>query len=99
MSNEVHANHNEAQNAALRRKASAYRRRQNLWAKKVSALQRVLAVQRLVHNWVRSHWGLPSRTMPAMAMGYCSRPASMLAILTTRGLNAIAFQVTSAPWG
>jgi hypothetical protein len=29
---EVHANHNEAQNSALRRRASAYRRRQNLYA-------------------------------------------------------------------
>ena len=32
---EVHANHNEAQNSALRRRASAYRRRQNLYAKRV----------------------------------------------------------------
>jgi hypothetical protein len=30
---EVHANHNEAQNSALRRRCSAYRRRQNLYAK------------------------------------------------------------------
>jgi hypothetical protein len=88
---EVHANHNEAQNAALRRKASAYRRRQNLYAKNVGALQRVLDVQRLVHNWVRPHWGLPSKTTPAMAMGYCNRPVSMLEILTTRGLDSITF--------
>jgi len=37
---EVHANHNEAQNSALRRRASAYRRRQNLYAKRVEGLQR-----------------------------------------------------------
>lgn len=86
---EVHANHNEAQNAALRRKASAYRRRQNLYAKNRVALQRVLDVQRLVHNWVRPHWGLPSKTTPAMAMGYCTRPISMLEILTTRGFSAV----------
>ncbi|NJL02069.1 MAG: hypothetical protein HC910_16460 [Spirulinaceae cyanobacterium SM2_1_0] len=55
----------------------------------MSTLQRVLAVQRLVQNWVRPHWGLPSKTTPAMAMGDCSRPVSMLDILTTRGLNAI----------
>ena len=36
---EVHANHNEAQNAALRRRASAYRRQQNLYAKRVDALE------------------------------------------------------------
>ena len=39
---EVHANHNEAQNAALRRRCSAYRRRQNLYAKTLSGSQRVL---------------------------------------------------------
>jgi hypothetical protein len=55
---DVHANHNEAQNSALRRRASAYRRRQNLYAKKLIDLQRVLAVQRLVHNWIRPHSGL-----------------------------------------
>ena len=62
---EVHANHNEAQNTALRRRASAYRRRQNLYAKRVEGLQRVLDIQRLVHNWVRSHWGLEKNTTPA----------------------------------
>ncbi|MCA6605805.1 MAG: hypothetical protein IM533_15415 [Pseudanabaena sp. M007S1SP1A06QC] len=30
---EVHANHNEANNSALSRRCSAYRRRQNLYAK------------------------------------------------------------------
>lgn len=56
-SNEVHANHNEAHHAAMRRQCSAYRRRQNLYAKNQAGLQRVLDVQRLVHNWVRPHWG------------------------------------------
>ncbi|NJL02419.1 MAG: hypothetical protein HC910_18335 [Spirulinaceae cyanobacterium SM2_1_0] len=64
-------------------------RRQNLYAKNVDALQRVLAVQRLVHNGVRPHWGLPSKTTPAMAMGDCSRPVSMLDILTILGLSTI----------
>ena len=71
---EVHANHNEAQNAALRRKCSAYRRRQNLYAKELPGLQRILDVQRLVHNWVKPHWGLGKGTTPAMEMGFCSRP-------------------------
>lgn len=44
----VHANHSEAQNSALRRHASAYRRRQNLYAKRVEGWQRVLNIQRLV---------------------------------------------------
>jgi transposase-like protein len=51
----------EAQNSALRRRSSAYRRRQNLSAKRVEALQRVLSLQRLVHNWVRPHWGLEKK--------------------------------------
>lgn len=62
----VHANHHEAPNSALRRRASAYRR-QNLDAKRVEGLQRVLDVQRLVHHWVRPHWGLGKKTTPALA--------------------------------
>ena len=85
---EVHANHNEAQNSALRRRASAYRRRQNLYAKRVEGLQRVLDVQRLVHNWVRPHWGLGKNRTPATAMGYCSRSISMDELLTSRGFHS-----------
>ena len=47
---DVHANHHEAQNSALRRLRSADRRRQNLYAKRVERRQRALDVQRLVHN-------------------------------------------------
>jgi DNA-directed RNA polymerase subunit RPC12/RpoP len=36
---DVHANHNEAQNSSLRRRASGYRRRQNLYAKTVEGLR------------------------------------------------------------
>ena len=86
---EVHANHNEAQNSALRRRASAYRRRQNFYAKRVEGLQRALDVQRLIHNWVRPHVGLPKNTTPAMAMGYCERPFSMYELLTSQGFHYI----------
>jgi len=86
---QVHANHNEAQNSALRRRCSAYRRRQNLYAKRVEGLQRVLDVQRLVHNWVRPHWGLAKGTTPAMAMGFCNRPVSMHELLTLRAFSSI----------
>jgi len=88
---EVHANHNEAQNAALRRRCSAYRRRQNLYAKKLPGLQRILDVQRLIHNWVRPHWGLEKQTTPAMKMGFCSRPLSIMEILSSRGFDDILF--------
>lgn len=85
----VHANHNEAQNSALRRRCSAYRRRQNLYAKQVQGLQRALDVQRLVHNWVRPHWSLAKGTTPAMAMGFCNRPVSMHELLTQRGFSSV----------
>lgn len=89
LASEVHANHNEAQNSALRRRCSAYRRRQNLYAKRVEGLQRVLDVQRLVHNWVRPHWGLAKGTTPAMAMGFYNRPLTMHELLTWRGFPSI----------
>jgi light-regulated signal transduction histidine kinase (bacteriophytochrome) len=47
-----------------------YHRRQNHYAKIVEGLQRSLNVQRLIHNWVRPHWGLQKNQTPAMAMGY-----------------------------
>jgi len=86
---EVHANHNEAQNSALRRRCSAYRRQQNLYAKRVEGLQRVLDVQQLVYNWVRPHWGLAKGTTPAMALGFCNRPISMHELLTQRGFDSL----------
>jgi hypothetical protein len=75
--------------SALRRHASAYRRRQNLYAKNLTGLQRVLDIQRLVHNWVRPHWGLAKDTTPAMAMGYCNRRLSIEELLTKRGFSSL----------
>ena len=86
-SSEVHANHLEAFNSALRRRATAYRRRQNHYAKGGEGLQRALNVQRLLHNWVRPHWGLGKKTTPAMAMGYIERPMAIAEILTSRGFQ------------
>jgi hypothetical protein len=87
---EVHANHNEAQNAALRRRCSAYRRRQNLYAKKCSSLQQHLKVQRLIHNWVRPHWGLGQKTTPTMKMGFSSRPLTLIELLNSRGFESMS---------
>jgi hypothetical protein len=83
---DVHANHN----AALRRRSSAYRRRQNLYAKKVEGLQRALDVQRLIHNWVKPHWGLGKDLTPSMAMGYSLRPLSIPELLTQRGFLSLS---------
>lgn len=91
LESEVNANHNEAQNSALRRRCSAYRRKQNLYAKKLSGLQRTLDVQRLIHNWVRPHWGFVKGTTPAMRMGFCSRPLTVRELLCSRGFEDITF--------
>jgi IS1 family transposase len=82
---EVHINHNQAHNSAIRRRCSAYRRQTNTYAKLVSSLQRTLTVQRLVHNWVKPHWGLGKKTTPAMSLGLYHRPVKMEELLTTRG--------------
>jgi hypothetical protein len=86
-STEVHANHNEALNSSIRRRCSAYRRRQNLYAKTTAGLQRAITAQRLIHNWIRAHWSLEADTTPAMAMGFCDRVITMEEFLTTRGLS------------
>lgn len=87
---EVHANHMEAQNNAIRRHCSAYRRRQNLYAKTVPGLQRAITCQRLIHNWVRPHWGLTAQETPAMAMGFCHRLVSLEEFLNSRGFQSIS---------
>ncbi len=81
---EVHANHNEALNTAIRRKCSAYRRRQNLYAKKVQGLNRAITVQRLIHNWVQPHFSLEENITPAVAMGYVKQPITIEKMLNCR---------------
>jgi hypothetical protein len=46
-------------------------------------------VQRLIHNWVRPHWGLEKNQTPAMALGYLDRPITMLELLCSRGFKHI----------
>lgn len=86
---DVHANHNEALNSSIRRRCSAYRRRQNHYAKTVDGLQHAITAQRLIHNWIRPHWSLDRGTTPAMAMGFCDRPIPMAEFLTLPGYSAI----------
>ena len=64
---DIHANHVEAQNSALRRKNSAYRRKTNTYAKAKNALQRTLDVYWVIHNFVRKHFS--TKEVPAMKMG------------------------------
>jgi len=78
---EVHANHNEALNSSIRRRCSAYRRRQNHYAKTVKGLQRAITVQLLIHNWIRPHWGLDKGTTPAFGFGLLSTSSDDAGIL------------------
>jgi hypothetical protein len=53
-------------------------------------LQRALDVQRILHNWVKTHGGLGKRTTPAMAIGLCTRPLSTQELLCMRGVQCIS---------
>jgi len=70
---EVHANHNEAQNA-LRRRSPCLSQTTEPYAKRVQ-ITTSFDVQRLVHNCASS-LGLGKSTTPAMAMSFCNRPVS-----------------------
>lgn len=86
---EVHANHNEAHNSSMRRRCSAYRRRQNHYAKNMDGLNRAVTVLRLIHNWVRPHPSLEKNVTPAMAIGFIDRPVSILEMLATTGFKCL----------
>ena len=86
---DIHANHNEALNSAIRRKCSAYRRRQNTYAKNVAGLKRAITVQRLIHNWVRPHHSFVNGQTPSMAIGLYTRPVTLLEFLTIRGFHSL----------
>lgn len=64
---EIHANHVEAFNSALRRQLACFRRQVNTYAKLKSALQRRLDVHWLLHNFIRPHF--TTKTVPAVALG------------------------------
>ncbi|WP_148216055.1 IS1 family transposase [Acaryochloris marina] len=86
---DVHANHLEALHSSLRRRASSYRRRQNHYAKTVEGLQRALNVQRLIHNWCRSHYSHGYQRTPAMVMGFIQRPVKIGEVLTVRAFECL----------
>lgn len=71
---DIHANHAEGQNGATRRKVSPYRRKTNTYAKTKNALQRVIDLYWVAHNFVRNHF--TTKVAPAVALkiiGNCSR--------------------------
>ena len=64
---DIHANHVEAKNTALRRRNSAFRRRTNTYTKCKKGLQRTLNVHQIIHNFVRHHW--TTGVVPAITLG------------------------------
>jgi len=79
---DIHANHAEAHNAALRRRCSAFRRRTNLYAKSPEGLQRVLDVYQIIHNFIRPHW--TTGQVPAVALGVVAGALRLEDVLTAR---------------
>ncbi len=77
---EIHANHVEAQNAACRRRNSAFRRKTNTYAKTKEGLQRTLNTHQLIHNFIRPHW--TTGQVPAVALGIVENPFTFKDILT-----------------
>lgn len=76
----IHANHVEAFNSALRRKLACYRRRTNTYAKKQPALQQRLDAHWVLHNFVRKHF--TTKTVPAVALGIISIGLSWLQLFS-----------------
>lgn len=79
---EVHANHVEAFNSAIRRSLAAFRRRTNTYAKSVSGLQRVLDIFWLFHNFIRCHF--TTRKVPAVAIGILEKGLTWEELLQLR---------------
>jgi hypothetical protein len=68
--NDIHANHVEAQNAALRRRNSAFRRKTNTYSKTGRALQRTLDLYWVFHNFIKVHF--TTKVVPAVLLGVVS---------------------------
>lgn len=64
---DIHANHVEAFNAALRRICAAFRRKTNTYAKKRKRLQERLNVIWIMRNFVHIHY--TTKEVPAVALG------------------------------
>jgi hypothetical protein len=78
---EIHANHAEAQNAAIRRKNSAYRRKTNTYAKIKDGLQRTLDIYWVIHNFVRKHF--TTKEVPAVKLGVMKKALNIEDLLVS----------------
>jgi hypothetical protein len=77
---DIHANHLEAFNSALRRKLACYRRRTNTYAKQQSTLQQRLDAHWVLHNFVRKHF--TTKKVPAVAIGIIAIGLSWLQLFS-----------------
>ena len=79
---QIHANHVEAFNSALRRRLACYRRKTNTYAKIKTSLQTRLDVYWILHNFVRSHF--TTKQVPAVALGILETGLSLWGIFRIR---------------
>jgi hypothetical protein len=79
---DIHANHCEGQNTAIRRKQSAYRRKTNTYAKEKNRLQITLDGYWIVHNFIRIHNTI--KKVPAVAIGIIDKTLGWNGILKMR---------------
>ena len=71
---DIHANHLEAFNSALRRRMACFRRKTNTYAKEKAALQTRLDAYWVLHNFIRAHF--TTKNVPATALGILKHPLS-----------------------
>jgi hypothetical protein len=71
---DIHANHLEGFNSALRRRLACYRRKTNTYAKEKPALQKRLDAYWVLHNFIRPHF--TTKQVPAVALGIVDHPLS-----------------------
>jgi transposase-like protein len=74
VNSDIHANHVEGQNAAIRRRISTFRRKANTYAKNIPGLQRVLDCYWVFHNFLKKHFTLDE--VPAAKIGMIDSPFS-----------------------
>jgi hypothetical protein len=83
---QIHANHVEAFNSALRRRLACYRRRTNTYAKLKASLQTRLDAYWVLHNFVRPHF--TTQQVPAAALGILETGLSLWDIFRIQRIAA-----------
>ena len=86
---DIHANHLEAFNSALRRRMACYRRRTNTYAKEQPALQIRLDAYWVLHNFIRPHF--TTKLIPAVALGVLDGPLSWDQIFRIQYIRTVFF--------